>query len=209
MQVIYRGAEAILYLEELDGQKVLVKERIKKNYRISQIDEKLRKTRTRKEIKLLTEARKYGVMTPKILSVDEKNHKIFMEYIDGQKVKDLLNSADRKTIEGTCLEIGRLIGKLHANGIVHGDLTTSNMISKDGQIYFIDFSLGSFSKRIEDQGVDLNLMEEALKSTHFKILNPCWSNIVKGYKEEYNKAEEALERVKKIEARARYAKREK
>ena len=157
----------------------------------------------------MTEARKYGVLTPKILLVDEKNYKIFMEYIDGQKLKDFLNLADKKSIEKICLEIGRLIGKLHANGIVHGDLTTSNMILKGDEIYLIDFSLGAFSKRIEDQGVDLNLMEEALKSTHFKILNPCWRNIVKGYKGEYNKAKDVLDRVKEIEARARYAKREK
>ena len=209
MQIIYRGAEAILYLDEIDGQKVLVKERIKKSYRIPQIDETLRKTRTRKEVKLLTEARKYGVITPKILSVDEKNYKIFMEYIDGQKIKDMLNVADKKTLETVCLEIGKLIGKLHANGIVHGDLTTSNMILKDDKIYLIDFSLGAFSKRIEDQGVDINLMEEALKSTHFKILDICWRNILKGYKQEYSKAEEVLKKVKEIEARARYAKRQK
>jgi Kae1-associated kinase Bud32 len=207
MKVVYRGAEAILYLDEVEGQKVLVKERIKKVYRIPQIDENLRKLRTRKEVKLLTEARKVGVATPKILRVDEKNHKIFMEFVEGKRIKEILNEADEETVAKICLKIGEAIGKLHAHGIVHGDLTTSNMILKDGEIYFIDFGLGEFSSRIEDQGVDLNLLYEALRSTHFKILDFCWKKIVEGYKKEYPKAKEVLERVKEIEKRARYMKR--
>ncbi len=204
MEIIYRGAESIVYLDKFDNQEVLVKERIKKNYRIEQIDENLRKLRTRKEVKLLTYVRKFGVLTPKILHVDELNHKILMEYIKGKRIKEVLNTDDEKTVEKVCLEIGKLIGKMHANGIVHGDLTTSNMILKDDSIYFIDFGLGEFSKKMEDQGVDLNLLYEALKSTHFKILKICWDNIVKGYKQEYSKANDVLKQIEEIEKRGRY-----
>lgn len=207
MQILKRGAEAILYLDNFEDQRVLVKERIKKNYRIEQIDNNLRKLRTRKEIKLLTEARRCGVPTPKILHVDEANYKIIMEYVDGVRIKELFNSTDKKTMENICSTIGELIGKLHTNGIIHGDLTTSNMILKDKKIFFIDFGLGEFSRRIEDQGVDLNLLYEAFKSTHFKILKFCWDKIIKGYKQEYTKANEVLEKVEEIEKRARYAKR--
>jgi Kae1-associated kinase Bud32 len=207
MQIIKRGAEALLYISEFEGQQVLVKERIKKNYRIDQIDQEIRKTRTKGEVKLLTEARKVGVLTPKIFSVDEKNHKITMEFIEGKRVKELLYETDEKTAEKICFEIGKLVGKLHSAGIIHGDLTTSNMILKDKQIYFIDFGLGFFSKKTEDQGTDLNLLYEALKSTHFKILKPCWSNILKGYKQEYKEADKVLKRIEEIEKRARYAKR--
>jgi len=205
MEIIARGAEAILYVSKWEGQKVLVKERIKKGYRIKQLDTTIRKTRTKKETKLLTEARKCGIPTPKILRVERK--KIIMEFIDGERVKELLNKSDEKTVEKICEEMGRLIGKLHAHDIIHGDLTTSNMILKDNKIFFIDFGLGDFSKRIEDKGVDLNLLQEALKSTHFKILNLCWGNIVKGYKQEYRDAEQVLKKVEEIEKRARYAKR--
>lgn len=207
MEILYRGAESILYLSSFEDQKVLVKERIKKGYRLEQIDIVLRKRRTKKEAKLLTDARKCGVPTPKILDVDEKNHKIIMEYIDGERVKELLNSSSGERVGKTCFNIGRLVGKIHSAGIVHGDLTTSNMILKGDKIYFIDFGLGGFSKRIEDQGVDLNLLFEALRSTHVKILNLCWENIVKGYKQEYKDAEQVLRRVDEIEKRARYAKR--
>ena len=207
MQILRKGAEAILYFDELEGKKVLVKERIKKSYRIEQIDLKLRKERTREEIKLLTEARKYSVLTPKIFNVDYKNFKIIMEFIEGERLKEFFSKADEETIKKISFEIGKLVGKLHSAGIIHGDLTTSNMILKDGQIYFIDFGLGFFSRRIEDQGVDLNLLFEALKATHFKILNICWENIVKGYKQEYKYAEQVLKKVEEIEARARYVER--
>lgn len=207
MDIIYRGAESIIYLDNFEDQKVLVKERIKKNYRIEQIDSKLRKQRTKEEIKLLTEARKCGVATPKILHADEANYKIIMEFIDGKRIKELLNNSDKKTIEKICFEIGRSIGKLHSAKIIHGDLTTSNMILKDDKVYFIDFGLGEFSNRVEDFGVDLNLLYEALKSTHFKILKTCWNNIIKGYKKEYKDAEKVLEKIEKIEKRARYVKR--
>jgi len=207
MEILYRGAESILYKDVFEDQEVLVKDRIKKGYRIDQIDKELRKTRTRKEVKLLTDARKIGVMTPKILHVDETKSKIIMEFISGERIKELLFTADKKTIEKCCFEIGKTIGKLHSAGIVHGDLTTSNMILKDEKMYFIDFSLGEFSKRIEDQGVDLNLLLEALKSTHFKILKICWDNILKGYKQEYIRAEEVLMKIDEIEKRGRYAER--
>jgi Kae1-associated kinase Bud32 len=204
MQIIKRGAEAILYLDEFEEQKVLVKERIKKKYRIDQIDQVLRKERTRKEVRLLTEARKIGVATPKIFHVDESNSKIIMEFVEGKRIKELFYTADRKTLEKLCFEIGKEIGKLHTIGIVHGDLTTSNMILKDDMIYFIDFGLGEFSKRVEDRGVDLNLLQEAIKSTHFKILDICWSNILKGYRQEYKLADKVIERIDEIEKRARY-----
>ena len=130
-----------------------------------------------------------------------------MEFVDGVRIKELLYTADKKTVEKRCLEIGKQIGRLHSIGIIHGDLTTSNMILKNDKIYFIDFGLGEFSKKIEDQGIDLNLLQEALKSTHFKILKMCWNNIVKGYKQEYKDADKVLKKIEEIEKRARYMER--
>jgi len=207
MKLIKQGAEAKLFLSTKDGQKILIKDRIKKNYRIQQIDEKIRKNRTSQEFKLLTEARRNGVLTPKILDVDKKSYKIIMEFIDGERIKELLNKSNMKTVERLCFEIGKLIGKLHAADIIHGDLTTSNMILKNKKIYFIDFGLGFFSKKIEDQGTDLRLLHEALKSTHYEIIDICWKNIIKGYKTEHSKADLVLNRVSEIEKRARYMER--
>src|SRR4030042_851167 len=95
MKIVKRGAEAVLYL---DG-KNLVKERVRKSYRLTEIDEKLRKLRTRKEAKLLLESRGVGVETPKIINVSEKDFKITMEYIDGKRLKEFFNETDDKNRE--------------------------------------------------------------------------------------------------------------
>ena len=207
MKLIKQGAEAKLFLSKKDDQKILIKDRIKKNYRITQIDEKIRKNRTSQEFRLLSEARRNGVLTPKILELDKKNHKIIMEFIDGERIKEFLSKSDKRSTEKICSEIGKLIGRLHMGGIIHGDLTTSNMILKNNDIYFIDFGLGFFSKKIEDQGTDLRLLHEAFKSTHYQILNICWRSVIKGYKKEYSKSEQVLNRILQIEKRARYMKR--
>jgi len=208
MQILYRGAESLIYLDTFDGQEVIVKERVQKNYRIKQLDQKLRKLRTRKEVKLLTDVRKLGIPTPKIFHVDEKNHKIIMENIQGNRLKEHLNSIPTNEVKSICYQLGKQIGKLHSNNIVHGDMTTSNMILKDGQIYFIDLSLGEFTQRIEDKAVDMKLLKEALKSTHFKIFDEAWNDILHGYGKEYKNANSVLDQLKEIEKRARYANRE-
>jgi len=207
MQVIKQGAEAILYINSYEDQEVLVKERIRKNYRITQIDEVIRKTRTRREVSLLTDARKIGVLTPTIFHVDYHKCKIYMDYIKGTVMKDFLMSANESQIRKACDKIGTSIGKLHSIDLIHGDLTTSNMILRGEELFFIDFGLGFHSKRIEDKGVDLNLLYEALSSTHFRILNLCWEAIIKAYRKEFKNADAVIDKVNEIEARGRYAKR--
>jgi Kae1-associated kinase Bud32 len=203
MKIIKRGAEAILYLD--DSQ--LIKERIKKNYRLKEIDEKLRKLRTRKEARLLNEAKRAGIETPKIFSVDEKGFKIAMEFVDGKRLKEFFNETDDESRKRVAEELGRQVGLLHKNGIVHGDLTTSNMILKDDKIFFIDFGLGDFSNRIENQAVDLSVLREAFKSTHFKHLDLLWESFIKGYKQTNDKFNKVLDTLNDIEKRGRYVKR--
>lgn len=204
MEIIKRGAEAILYLDYFEGRKVLVKERIKKPYRIEEIDIELRKERTRREVKLLTEARKIGVPTPQVFFVDEENAKIVMEFIDGKKVKDVVDFLSKEDLIKIFQQVGESIGKLHSFDIIHGDLTTSNMIIKKDLVYFIDFGLGFFSKRIEDKGVDLNLLREAVRATHYPFLNLIWENIVIGYKKNFKDWEKVIKKVDEIEKRGRY-----
>jgi TP53 regulating kinase-like protein len=207
MKLIKQGAEAKLFLTKHDDQKVIVKDRIKKGYRIEQIDKKIRKSRTSQEFNLISGARRVGIPTPRLFSINKEEYKIIMEYIDGERIKELLNKSDKKTIEKVCFEIGKYIGKLHSAGIIHGDLTTSNMILKNEKVHLIDFGLGFFSRKIEDQGTDLMLLQEALKSTHFKIMNICWKKIIEGYKREYPKSDEVLKKVEEIKKRARYMER--
>ncbi len=203
MQIIFRGAEAIIYKK---GNKV-IKERIKKGYRIRQIDLKIRKERTRREARLLEKSREIGVLTPRVLRIDEKNCKIEMEFIEGVKLKDYLDKAPKEKLAKLGMKIGKIVGKLHSYDIIHGDLTTSNFILSNEKLFLIDFGLGFVSKRIENKGTDLHLLLEALRSTHPKIAREFWEYIIKGYKSVYKNAKDVIERLKEIEKRGRYVKR--
>src|SRR3990167_9462231 len=169
MKLIKQGAEGILYLQ---GDR-LIKERVPKGYRIKEIDDKIRKLRTRGEGKLLKRVEN----TPKVFLVDERNFKIEMEFIDGELVKDVLDGLDVEKRKKLCLSIGENIAKMHDNNIIHGDLTTSNMITflleketlTKEKLYFIDFGLGFNSERVEDKAVDLRLLRQAFNSKHYKI----------------------------------------
>jgi Kae1-associated kinase Bud32 len=203
MEILRRGAEAILYREKFEGKDALVKERIKKSYRIKEIDEALRKRRTRIESKMIDEARRIGVLAPQIYETYEKIFKITMEFIDGKRLKDVLNESKQSDIEKICEQVGASVAKLHGHNIAHGDLTTSNMILLNDKVYFIDFGLAESSNRIEDKAEDLVLFIQALKSAHYKIWEQCWSGFVKGYSK-YEKSKDVVERVEKIQKRGRY-----
>ncbi len=196
--VIAQGAEAVLSREDNE----LKKDRIKKGYRIEELDKKLRKSRTRSEAKLLREARRIGVEVPNIR--DESDFCIKMDFIDGKKVKDALCKENYRDIGR---KIASTVALLHENGIIHGDLTTSNMILKDNELYLIDFGLGFYSSRIEDRAVDMYLLHQALESTHFDILKEVWEIILKVYEEKCNEARKVIKTLGEIEKRGRYRKR--
>lgn len=203
LKLIKRGAEAEIYLSEWRGRKVAIKRRIPKSYRNEKIDKRLREARTKLEAKMISEARSFGVSTPIIYDVDTKESKIVMEYVDGERIKEALQKANEEEQKKLCIEIGKCVGKLHSNDLIHGDLTTSNMILMDQRIYFIDFSLGGKSKEIEAKGVDLHLLMEAFESTHSKILDK-FDFVLEGYKSEFNDANKVIKKVKEIEKRGRY-----
>ena len=200
--IIQRGAEAVLYLDTFQEEQVLVKERIKKGYRHPELDEKIRSRRTRGEERLLSRARRAGVDTPGVRDV--QGFKLVMDWIEGEKLKDTLNGMDKEKRMLVYGLMGNAIARLHSSGIVHGDLTTSNMLLKDGMLYLVDFGLGKVSGRVEDHAVDLFLLYEALKSTHFIHLEEAWKNVLNVYSQNYERAGEVLKRFGKISARRRY-----
>ena len=194
MKIIAKGAEAILIKED----NYLIKERIKKSYRIDEIDFKLRKYRTRSEAKLLSKVEN----SPKVFDVDEKEMKIKMEFIDGKLIKNILDNLHSDKRNLLLREIGGKIAKMHDNDIIHGDLTTSNMILKE-KVYFIDFGLGFSSNRIEDKAVDLHLLKQALESKHYKHFEESFNEVLEGYKLSKN-FKEIIQRLEKVEKRGRY-----
>jgi len=193
--IIAQGAEALIIKE--GGQ--IIKDRIPKKYRHPELDKKLIKTRTKKEAKLLEKASKLiNTPCPETVEFNE----IKMPFIEGKRISDFLEQLDWEDI---CKKIGSSIAKLHDNNIIHGDLTTSNMIlTKENNLYFIDFGLGFISSRIEDKAVDLHLLKQALEARHFSIWKQCWAIIEKSYNSKDR--EKVLQQLGKVEARGRYKK---
>jgi TP53 regulating kinase-like protein len=205
--LIKKGAEASLYLEDWHDRKAIMKKRLPKKYRLSQLDEQIRMYRTTHEPQLIHRAKEAGVPTPTIFSVDTKNSTIIMEYVEGKQVKQVLNSFETEKRLELCKRIGESIGQLHIHGIIHGDLTTSNMILTPYQkVFFVDFGLGEYSQELEIRGVDLHLMKRAFQSTHFRFAEECFEAVMEGYAKIVGKekTKDVLEKTKEIERRGRY-----
>ena len=205
--LLKKGAEASLFLADWHGRRVVMKKRLPKSYRPVELDVRIRSYRTVHEPQLMHEAKKAGVPTPIIFLVDVADSTIVMEFIEGKQVKQFLNAISPSERSALCTEVGKLVGNLHSYGIVHGDLTTSNMIcGKDGKVFFVDFGLGEFSEELEARGVDMHLMKRALWSVHFQFAEDCFDAIVKGYSEVMGKKDVAsvLGKIMEIEKRGRY-----
>ncbi|MCS7131599.1 MAG: KEOPS complex kinase/ATPase Bud32, partial [Hadesarchaea archaeon] len=204
MLLIKKGAEANLYLEDFSkvlhpagSGGVIVKHRISKRYRVAQLDLRLRESRTILEARLLADAKVAGVPTPAVYEVDRTGMRLVLEFIDGKQVKLVLDELKPVERRKLCRLRGMQIARLHRAGIVHGDLTTSNMIlTKDGKVYFVDFGLGGYDRSLEARGVDLHLLKRALQSTHFRIADEAYSAIIAGYRDELGKsADDVIKRA--------------
>jgi len=216
-QIIGRGAEAILIK---NGQN-LVKNRIKKSYRYETLDLNLRKKRTKHEARIIEKASKF-IPVPKISRTGDFD--IEMSFIEGKKLSEFLDNLKESEQKEICKQIGKNISKLHENHIIHGDLTTSNMIWADSpkekqsaklklkridsikqhtkKLYFIDFGLSFHSQRIEDKAVDLHLLKQALESKHFKNYDFLLKSCLKNYK--WKDSKKVLKQLEKVESRGRY-----
>ena len=223
-KILQQGAEALIILNK--GK--VIKRRTKKSYRLDFLDERLRSQRTRSESKLLEKASKV-IPVPNLEEVNEKNKEIIMEFLDGKKLSAFLDSFPLKKQKEICNKIGENIAKLHDSDIIHGDLTTSNMILVESlnkkvkskrlvdkkrvkvnssilngsKIYFIDFGLSFISSKAEDKAVDLHLLRQALEGRHFKNWTTLFGEVKRGYT--FSKKHIiVLNQLEKVEKRGRY-----
>ncbi|XP_021719558.1 TP53-regulating kinase-like [Chenopodium quinoa] len=171
--LLKQGAEARVFESTFVGRRSIVKERFSKKYRHPTLDSKLTLKRLNAEARCMTKARKLGVATPVLFAVDPVLHTLTFEYVDGPMVKELFlefgaNGIVEERLQDIATQIGNSIAKLHDGGLIHGDLTTSNMlIRKDtNQLVLIDFGLSFTSTLPEDKAVDLYVLERALISMH-------------------------------------------
>jgi len=207
-ELLAKGAEANIYPDHYLGEEVLVKKRVVKGYRTKEIDDYLRKKRTKNEAKLMAEAKRCGVVTPLVYDVDLKEYSITMEKVQGLEVKKIFSSEDPldlNQIRSISRTIGENVARLHDCGLIHGDLTTSNLIlGEDGKsVVFIDFGLGKVSDLVEDKGVDLLVFKKAINGIHHDISQECFDHILKGY-ESAQDNREVVAKIEEIEGRGRY-----
>lgn len=205
--LIKKGAEAELFLEKWHGLKIIRKARKNKAYRFPRLDLKIRRSRTKREAQIMHKAKLAGVPTPIIFMVDVEATTIIMKYIEGPCVKEILNTVSFEKMIKICRQIGQFIGRLHKNKIIHGDLTTSNMIlNEKGKIFFIDFGLAEYSNELEKRGIDLLIMKRTFYSTHYSYAGKCFKAVTEGYAKEMGEEvySEVIERVNKIAKRGRY-----
>lgn len=199
-KTLAQGAEAII---SLDGN-VVSKNRIPKSYRLKEIDDQIRKSRTKKEAKLLGKAKSAGVDVPHLIK--QEDFELQIEYIDGDKLSQKLNDYGTKKQQEVMQTLGKEVAKLHKQDIIHGDLTTSNTILVEKKVFIIDFGLGFISKRLEDKAVDLHLIKQALEAKHFQDFKFLFENFLEGYEKSYPESKKVLEQFKKVESRGRYKK---
>ena len=215
MKQIAQGAEAIIYQDK----KKIVKDRISKSYRHTDLDNKIRKQRTKAEAKIMQKISKI-INVPKILADPGAGRMIHMQFIDGKKLSQYLDEFSLTKQKQIMKLIGKSVAKLHRENIIHGDLTTSNMIyvpnkkntllkkgddRQNNKVYFIDFGLAFQNAKYEDKGVDIHLLKQALEAKHFKHWETLFTEFEKAYKTlEPKEAQKVFERLISIEKRGRY-----
>ena len=190
--LIAKGAESNIIKSSYMGEDAVIKARIPKNYRIPEIDNKIRKSRCKLEAKLLSDAKRAGVRTPILYDVDLARKSILMESVDGIMLKEVIN-------EDLSFKAGQEIAKLHSADIIHGDITSSNIMLRDDELVFLDFGLGRYSDLDEDKAVDLLVLKKSLQSIDYKKAVAYFDCVLKGYNNS-----KILDKIDDIEHRGRY-----
>jgi TP53 regulating kinase and related kinases len=182
---------------------------------------------------VLAKCRREGVPVPAVYALDETAGWLMIEWIEGEVVRVRLNEwlkrrKDEGILQGVddgdlvelMTRVGSAVGRMHAVGIVHGDLTTSNLMLRpksgagcngdagavsnvlEGEIVLIDFGLASQSQQDEDRAVDLYVLERAFGSTHPRA-ESLFTEVLKAYGESFKGASVVLKKLEEVRMRGR------
>ena len=201
--LIAKGAESNIIKDSYFEKEAISKVRISKKYRIKEIDEKIIKSRIKSETKLISDIKRAGVLSPILYDVDLENKSILMEKINGDLIKDIINKDNCANLG---ISIGDNISKIHNADIIHGDITTSNIIlNNENKIVFIDLGLGKYSNLLEDKASDLLLLKNSLKTIDYKIASLTFDSVIESYIGNSNLSKnEIINKLEEIESRGRY-----
>lgn len=182
MQLLKQGAEAKVYITTHNDNPTIAKERLVKSYRLPELDTRLSKARIKQEVRCLKVCRENGISAPEVYHVDTANRMIYMQLVNGPSLRDFIidkvAKQERQVILDLAKKLGKILTRIHALNMVHGDLTTSNILVDESgkELVMIDFGLAFTTTSVEDkvrsslcqpfQAVDLYVLERALSSTH-------------------------------------------
>eukprot|EP01061_Rhynchopus_euleeides_P043706 TRINITY_DN7635_c0_g1_i1.p2 TRINITY_DN7635_c0_g1~~TRINITY_DN7635_c0_g1_i1.p2 ORF type:complete len:217 (+),score=54.48 TRINITY_DN7635_c0_g1_i1:1002-1652(+) len=203
--LLFSGAEARVYRGQFHGKPCIIKERFSKTYRIEKVDQQLRGRRIVAEAKALMRCRKAGIHAPCVYHCDLKTMTLYMQLVQGSRpLREVIDSlSDARQLASIASHVGRIVASLHNIDIVHGDLTTSNLlVDEGGDVWVIDFGLSTQSSLPEDFAVDLYVLERAIESTHTDKDGFC-AQILASYESHATKGAKTLERLEKVKARGR------
>ena len=205
-ELLWRGAEANLYKGTFFDREVIIKERAPKKYRLPLLDNRIRRTRTRKEARMLSMAIEGGVNVPHVLGCDPLNSILIMEFLHGETLDRFIF----RDLHQTMSNFGVQTALLHNSGLIHGDLTVFNAImdSDNNKLYIIDFGLANLSQEVEKRAVDLYTLQSTLKATHFDLSRQAWEDFLIGYSKVASDASQVIKAAKEIGLRGRYISRE-
>ncbi|KAK7514188.1 kinase-like protein [Phyllosticta citriasiana] len=242
--LLTQGAEALVYKTSFltPSRAAALKFRPSKPYRHPLLDRRLTRQRILAEARVLVRLRREGVVVPAVWGVDWDAGWLLLEWIPGHTIRacldrylhDALATRSQPALDATRVpelwdlmtRVGRAVGRMHAVGVVHGDLTTSNLMLRTpspspspsspqqhqpasaatdlaGTVTIIDFGLASQTIQDEDKAVDLYVLERAFGSTH-PAAEPLFREVLTAYREAGGKAAAAvLKRLDEVRLRGR------
>lgn len=245
--LVVQGAEAHVFKTSYLSHKTpaALKIRPSKAYRHPTLDARLTKQRVLQESRVMVKLRReVGRIVPAVYALDwdgttanGKTCWMLMEWIEGGTIRNVLNQrisrsgsdfGDDEELRSLMERVGVAVGRMHKTGVVHGDLTTSNLMLRskgepsqvpstnvethaealsdlvplDGDVVLIDFGLASQNAQDEDRAVDLYVLERAFGSTHPRTEH-LFQEVLKAYGESYKGAKVVLKRLEEVRMRGR------
>lgn len=200
--LLFLGAEAEIRRAEFLQLPAVSKRRIPKSYRHRSLDDRIRKERTRLEAQILADAGRAGLPVPRVFDVDLPNSALILEEIPGPSLRVRIES-DASDCADLCEALGRIIARLHTAGLIHGDLTTSNVLVGPRGPVLVDFGLAQWSHELENRAVDLLLVERTFESSH-PGRRGLHQRVLRGYQAAFPDWKPVFDRVEEIKARGRY-----
>ncbi|NWR82904.1 PRPK protein, partial [Furnarius figulus] len=212
LRLVQQGAEAHVYRGLFLGRAAVAKLRVPKRYRHPALEERLSRRRTAQEARSLLRCRRAGIPAPAIYFVDYVTNSIYLEdIVDSITVQDHIYSVqqsgnDTSSLHSLAEKMGELLARMHDEDIIHGDLTTANLLLRPPMekldLVLIDFGLSFISGLPEDKGVDLYVLEKAFISTH-PDTEMMFQTLLKSYAAASKKSGPVIKKLDEVRLRGR------